>query len=88
VILKTSLLTRRMHVLRAWSDLLVQPQQWKRDMRFGTWSARSLYRSGSLTAVTRELAMYKSYLGAVQVGQRGHCKSREFYFILWESKRR
>jgi len=27
-------------------------------MRFGTWNVRSLYRSGSLRTVTRELARY------------------------------
>jgi exonuclease III len=29
------------------------------DMRFGTWNLRSLYRSGSLMTVVRELARYK-----------------------------
>jgi exonuclease III len=28
-------------------------------MRFGTWNVRSLYRAGSLTAASRELASYK-----------------------------
>ena len=28
-------------------------------MRFGTWNVRSLYRAGSLTAPSRELAIYK-----------------------------
>jgi hypothetical protein len=37
-----------------------------RDMRFGTWSVSSLYRSGSLTAVARELARYKLDLVGVQ----------------------
>ena len=36
---------------RTWTDTLVQPKQRKRDMRFGTWNVRSLYRAGSLTAV-------------------------------------
>jgi len=36
-------------------------------MRFGTWNARSLYRSGSLTAAAvRELARYKFDLVGVQ----------------------
>jgi len=35
---------------RTWTDTLVRSKQWKTDMRFGTWNARSLYRSGSLTA--------------------------------------
>jgi hypothetical protein len=29
------------------------------DMRFGTWNVRSLYRSGSLKTVARELGKYK-----------------------------
>jgi len=35
-------------------------------MRFGTWIAGSLYRTGSLTAVARELAKYKLDLVGVQ----------------------
>jgi len=35
-------------------------------MRFGTWNVRSLYRSGSLSTVTRELARYKLVLVCVQ----------------------
>ena len=34
-------------------------------MRFGTWNVRSLYRSGSLRAVARELARYKLDIVAV-----------------------
>jgi hypothetical protein len=35
-------------------------------LRFGTWNARSLYRSGSLATVIREVARYKLYLVGVQ----------------------
>ena len=35
-------------------------------MRFGTWNVRSLYRSGSLMTVVRELAIYKLDLVGVQ----------------------
>jgi exonuclease III len=35
-------------------------------MRFGTWNVRSLYRSGSLMTVARELASYKLDLVGVQ----------------------
>ena len=38
----------------------------KRDMRFGTWNVRSLYRAGSLTAAGRELARCKLDLVCVQ----------------------
>jgi len=31
----------------------------KRDMRFGTWNVRRLYRTGSIATVARELAWYK-----------------------------
>jgi hypothetical protein len=48
------------------ADFLVRPKQWKRDMRFGTWNVRSLYRSGSLMIVVRELARYKLDLVGVQ----------------------
>jgi hypothetical protein len=36
------------------------------DMRFGMWNVRSLYRTGSLLTVSRELARYKLDLVAVQ----------------------
>jgi hypothetical protein len=36
------------------------------DMRFGTWKVRSLYRAGSLMAVSKELARYKLDLVGVQ----------------------
>jgi len=45
---------------------LVRTKQQKRDMRSGTWTVRSLYRAGSLTAAARELARYKLDLVGVQ----------------------
>jgi len=45
---------------------LVRPKQRKRDMRFGTWNVRSLYRARSCTAAARELARYKLDLLGVQ----------------------
>jgi exonuclease III len=36
------------------------------DMRFGTWNVRTLYRSGSLKTVARELGKYKLHLVGVQ----------------------
>jgi hypothetical protein len=36
------------------------------DMRFGMWNVRSLYRVGSLMAVSRELSKYMSHLVGVQ----------------------
>ena len=52
--------------LRAWTDSLLQPKQRKRDMRFGMWNVRSLYRTGSRTAAAWELARYKLDLVGVQ----------------------
>jgi exonuclease III len=36
------------------------------DMRFGTWNVKSLYRSGSIKTVARELGKYKLDLVGVQ----------------------
>jgi len=63
---KFSLVTKRIHFPRTWTDPVVQRKQWKRDIRFGTWNIRSLYGSGSLTAATRELVTYKLELVGVQ----------------------
>jgi exonuclease III len=36
------------------------------DMRFGTWNIKSLYRTGSLMTVLRELSRYRIDLVGVQ----------------------
>ena len=45
---------------------MVRPKQRKKDMRFGTWNVKSLYRAGLFTAATRELARCKLDLVGVQ----------------------
>jgi hypothetical protein len=40
---------------RTWTDSLVRPKQWKKDMRFGTWNVRSLCRVGAIKSVVGEL---------------------------------
>ena len=58
-------------------------------MRFGTWNVMSLYTSGSLTTVARELAKYKLDLVGVQEvrwDRRRHCKSRGYIFFWGEKK--
>jgi exonuclease III len=53
-------------------------------MSFGTWNVRSLYRSGSLMTVARELSKYKSDLVGVQeVGwdKEGTVRAREHTFF-------
>jgi hypothetical protein len=59
---------------RKWTDSLARPKHWKRDMKFGTWNVRSLYRVGSLKTVGRELGKHKIDLVGVQEGRwrRGH----------------
>jgi exonuclease III len=49
-----------------WADALELPKAQKTDMRFGTWNVRSLYRSGPLKTVSRELTKYKLDLVGVQ----------------------
>jgi hypothetical protein len=48
-------------------------------MRFGTWSASSLYRLGSFRTAAREAASYKLYIVGVQevlVAHRGNVRKR------------
>ena len=65
--LKTYLLTKYSYSKpQTWTNTLVQPKQRERDMKFGTWNVRSLYRAGSLTAAAMVLARYKLDLVGVQ----------------------
>jgi hypothetical protein len=57
--------------------------QWKRDIIFGRWNVRSLYRSGSLTAAARELARYKLDLVGrqqVRLGRGGIVRTQDYIF--------
>jgi hypothetical protein len=56
----------------------------EKDMRFGTENVMSLYRSGSLTAVTWELTSYKLGLMGVQEGRwdKGSILRPEDYIFL------
>jgi len=58
-------------VPRVWTDHLIRPKQCKKDKRFGTWNVSSLFKSGSLTIATRELARYKLDFVGVQVVRWG-----------------
>jgi exonuclease III len=54
------------------------------DMRFGTWNVRSLYRSGSLKTVARELGNYKLDLVGVQEvrwDKGGSERSKDYTFF-------
>jgi hypothetical protein len=57
------------------------------DVRFGTWTVRSLYRAGSLKTVARELEKYKLDLVGVQEvrWEKGITERAEVYtFFLWK----
>ena len=77
-------MTKQKHVPRTGNNHLARPKQWKGDMRFAIWNARSLCRSGSLTAVTRELARYKLDLLCVQEvswGKGGTVRAGDYIFF-------
>jgi hypothetical protein len=62
----------------------------KKDMRFGTWNFRSLYRSGSLTAIARELSRYKLDLVDVQEvrwDKRGTVRAGDYIFLYGEGNK-
>ena len=63
---KTGLVTKQIHVAQTWTDPLIQPKQWKWDITFSTWDARSLDRSGSFITAAKELAKYKLHLVGVR----------------------
>jgi exonuclease III len=54
-------------------------------MRFGTWNVRSLYRSGSLKTVARELGKYKLDLVGVQEvrWEKGGTERAEEYIFFY-----
>jgi hypothetical protein len=54
-----SIVTKCSEVPRTWTDSLVRPKHWKKDMRFGAWNVMSLYRVGAIKSVVGELEKYK-----------------------------
>jgi hypothetical protein len=40
-------------------DSVARLKHWKMDTRFGRWNVRSLYRTGLLKMVAREIGKYK-----------------------------
>jgi hypothetical protein len=78
---KTGLVTKRILVPRAWTDLFVLPKQLKKEMRFGTRHVKSLYNS--ITAAAKELTKYKLDLGVYRgyVRQRGTIRAEDYIFF-------
>ena len=66
---------------RTWTDTMVRPKQQKRDMRFGMWNVRSLYRVGSVTAAARELKRYKLDLVGVQEVRWDKARAGDYNFF-------
>ena len=59
-------------------------RQRKRDFFLGTWSIKSLYSAGSVTATARELARYKlDLVGMLEVrgDKRGTVRARDYNFL-------
>jgi hypothetical protein len=79
-----SIITKCFKVPQTWTDSLVQSKHWKKDMRFGTWYVRSLYRVGAIKSVVGELEKYKLDLVGVQrLGGKGRCLQG----FGWEAQR-
>jgi hypothetical protein len=58
-------------------------------MSFGTWNVRSMYRSGSLMTVARELVKYKLHLVGVQEVRwdtEGTVRAKEYTFFYGKGK--
>jgi len=59
-------------------------RRWQRGMKIGTWTVRSLYRSGSLKAAARELVRYKlDVVGLQEVrwDKRGTVRAGDYDFF-------
>jgi hypothetical protein len=86
--LKYKLVTKYHKGPQTWTDSLDKRLKIKKmDMRFGTWNVRSLYRSGLLMIVVKELSRYR-FNGSAggQMGQRWHQTSRWIYIFLWKGE--
>jgi len=58
-------------------------------MKFGTWNIRSLYESGSITTVARELSIYKlDLVGVQEVGWENEGAVRTVEYTFFYGKRK
>jgi len=61
------------------------------DISHGMWNVRSLYKSGSLTAVARELARYKLDVVGVQEvkwDKEGTARAEDYIFCYGKRKKK
>jgi hypothetical protein len=65
-----------------------QPERQNKDMRLGSWNVSSLYKTGSLMTVLKELSEYKLDLVGVQVSWLGRWQRtcRRIHILLQESR--
>jgi exonuclease III len=71
---------------QTWTDSVdKRPKRKKIDMRFGTWNVRSMYRAGSLRAVTEEISKYKlDFVGIQEVrSDRGGTKPADEHTFFY-----
>jgi hypothetical protein len=61
------------------------PKHRKKDMRFGTWNFRSLYRAGSLKTIAKKLGENKLELVGAQ-GVRWEGQRIVRFFFLWSGE--
>jgi hypothetical protein len=67
VLVKNKIVMKTPREPRTWMDSLdKRPKQQNMDMRFGTCNIRSLYRTGTLPSISKELSKYKTDLVGVQ----------------------
>jgi hypothetical protein len=61
-----SIVTNCFKVPWTWTDSLVRPKHWKKDMRFVICNVRSLHRVGAIKSIVGKLGKYKLDLVGVQ----------------------
>jgi hypothetical protein len=80
--IKIVIVAKCFKTLRTWTDSLARSKHWEKDMRFGTWNVRSLYRLGAIKSVVGELEKYKlDLVGVQEVRWEGE---GQLYIFLWK----
>ena len=81
---KKQLVTYPYNKPRNKTDSLARPQQRNKDLRFGTWNVTSLYRTGGVTLVAKELARYRiDFVGVQEVRLDGNGISQIGDYLLY-----
>ncbi|KAJ4443166.1 hypothetical protein ANN_04816 [Periplaneta americana] len=81
---KKQLVTNPYNKPRNRTDSLARPQQRNKVLRFGTWNVTSLYRTGGVTLVAKELARYRiDFVGVQEVRLDGNGLSQIGDYLLY-----